>query len=87
VEVDDLAGLDAAIAAGVGRVLLDNFTPGEAAMAVRRAAGRARIEISGGLVPGRLRPYAESGADFLSLGSLTHSARSVDLAMEMEALS
>lgn len=86
VEVDDLAGLREALGCGVGRVLLDNFSPDEAACAVSEAAGRARIEVSGGLRPGALRAFADSGAEFLSLGSLTHSARAVDISLEVEAL-
>src|SRR5204862_7936161 len=67
VEVEDLAGAEEAVRAGVGRVLLDNFTPPRVAEAVRAVAGRARIEVSGGLKPGSLRAFAEAGRDFLSL--------------------
>lgn len=84
VEVDDLAGLEEALAAGAGRILLDNFEPPDVAVAVRRTAKRALIECSGGLKPGGLRAYAEAGADFLSLGCLTHSAPAVDISLEME---
>lgn len=86
VEVEDLAGIEEALRAGVGRVLLDNFTPQRVAEAVKVIAGRARIEVSGGLEPGRLRAYAEAGVDYLSIGRLTHSAPAVDIAMEMETL-
>jgi nicotinate-nucleotide pyrophosphorylase (carboxylating) len=68
---------------GAGRILLDNFSPGQTAEAVRRVAGRARVECSGGLRPGNLRTYAEAGADFLSLGWLTHSAPAADLSLEI----
>ena len=44
------------------------------------------VEVSGGLIPGQLRAYAESGADFLSIGRLTHSAPAVDLSLEVEPL-
>jgi len=84
VEVDDLAGVEEALRAGVGRLLLDNFTPEQVAEAVARIAGRARIEVSGGLRPGRLRAFAEAGAHELSLGALTHSAPAVDIAFDME---
>jgi nicotinate-nucleotide pyrophosphorylase (carboxylating) len=87
IEVDDLEGLREALDAGAGRVLLDNFTPEETAQAVTLAGGRAKIECSGGLSVGGLRPYARSGADSLSLGSLTHSVRAVDLSLELELLS
>ena len=84
VEVDDLDQLDAALAAGAGRILLDNFTPEQAGRAIRRIAGRALVECSGGLRPGGLRAYADAGADFLSLGWLTHSATAADLSLEIE---
>jgi nicotinate-nucleotide pyrophosphorylase (carboxylating) len=83
VEVDTLDELDAALAAGVGWILLDNMEPEQVRKAVRRAAGRARLEVSGGLRPGRLRAYAETGVDRLSLGRLTHGARSKDLALDI----
>lgn len=86
VEVDDFEGLEEALACGVGRILLDNFRAEDAARAVGRIAGRAKVEISGGLVPGRLRAFAEAGAEYLSLGSLTHSARAVDLSLDVEML-
>ena len=69
----------------MGRLLLDNFTPGRVAEAVKAIAGRASIEVSGGLKAGNLRSYAEAGADFLSLGSLTHSARADDIALDMDS--
>jgi len=84
VEVEDLEGLRQALEAGAGRILLDNFTPEKAAEGVRIAKGRAAVECSGNLRPGFLRPYAEAGADFLSLGCLTHSAPASDLTMEIE---
>jgi nicotinate-nucleotide pyrophosphorylase (carboxylating) len=84
VEVEDLAGVQEALRAGVGRLLLDNFTPAAVADAVKVIAGRASIEVSGGLRPDNLRAYAEAGADFLSLGSLTHSAPAVDIALDLE---
>jgi len=84
VEVADLGGLDEAIAAGAGRALLDNLSVEQVRTAVRRAAGRIVLEASGGLRPGALRPYAETGVDFLSLGYLTHSSRAMDLALDLE---
>ena len=87
VEVSVLAELREAIAAGAGRVLLDNMDPDMMAEAVRVAGGRVVLEASGGLRPGNLRRVAETGVDFLSLGWLTHSAPSADLAMELETQS
>src|SRR5439155_19206440 len=82
VEVDDLDGVEEALAAGAGRLLLDNFSVEKVASAVRLIGGRAKVEVSGGLRPGRLRSYADAGADFLSIGGLTHSAPAVDLSLE-----
>jgi nicotinate-nucleotide pyrophosphorylase (carboxylating) len=84
VEVVDLAGVEEALRAGVGRLLLDNFTAERVAEAVKAIAGRAKVEVSGGLKPGKLRAYAEAGVDYLSLGSLTHSAPAVDIALDMD---
>ncbi len=75
-----------AIAAGAGRVLLDNMDLSSLRRAVEIADGRIILEASGGLRPGRLREVAECGVDFVSLGWLTHSVVAADLAMEMETL-
>ncbi len=83
VEVENLAELDIVLAAGVGWVLLDNFDVATVREAVRRTAGRAKLEASGGMSPGRLRPYAEAGVQRISLGALTHGARAVDIALEL----
>jgi nicotinate-nucleotide pyrophosphorylase (carboxylating) len=84
VEVANLVQLDEACAAGAGRALLDNFTVEQVRAAADRARGRIVLEASGGLAPGRLRPYAEAGVDFLSLGYLTHSSRAMDFALDLE---
>ena len=77
--------MEEAIRAGAKRVLLDNMEPEVLRRCVRRAAGRARLEASGGLRPGRLREVAETGVDFLSLGWLTPSSPCADVALELEA--
>lgn len=82
IEVDSLDEFDLALAAGAGWILVDNMDPESVREAVRRAAGRARIEASGGLRPGLLRGYAEAGADRLSLGLLTHGVRAVDIGLD-----
>jgi nicotinate-nucleotide pyrophosphorylase (carboxylating) len=82
-EVDDLVEFDVALAAGVGWILLDNFTPEMVRTAAQRSGGRARLEVSGGLAPGRLRAFAEAGVDRLSIGLLTHGARAVDVALDL----
>ncbi len=76
IEVRTRAELDEALACGAKHLLLDNLTPQEAAAWVRDIAGRATVEISGGVTLDNVRAYAESGADFVSAGAITHSARS-----------
>ncbi|MCU0229783.1 MAG: carboxylating nicotinate-nucleotide diphosphorylase [Acidobacteria bacterium] len=83
VEVETLSELDEALAAGAGWILLDNMPLDAIREAVRRGAGRARLEVSGGLRPGALRPVAETGVDRLSLGALTHGARAMDVALDV----
>jgi nicotinate-nucleotide pyrophosphorylase (carboxylating) len=85
-EVGTVDGLEEAIEAGAGRVLLDNMSPAALRECVRRAGGRVVLEASGGLKPGGLREVAATGVDCLSLGWLTHSVRAADLAMDLEAL-
>ena len=82
IEVDTLEQLDDALAADAEFVLLDNMTPAQVQTAVRRTAGRARIEVSGGVTLGNVRAYAETGVDDISVGSLTHSARAVDIGLD-----
>lgn len=86
VEVDDLAQLEEALAAGADEILLDNFTPEECFKAVARrdeVSPKTRLESSGGLTLDRARAYAESGVDFLSVGGLTHSSAALDLGMDL----
>jgi nicotinate-nucleotide pyrophosphorylase (carboxylating) len=84
VEVTDLPQLDEAISAGAGAVLLDNMSPEQVAGAVSRAGGKAVLEASGGITLENIRAYAETGVDLISVGALTHSARSADLSLEVE---
>jgi nicotinate-nucleotide pyrophosphorylase (carboxylating) len=84
VEVENLAEVDEALQAGVPRMLLDNFTTFDIREAVRRIGGRAEIEISGGVTLARLPELATTGAKFVSIGALTHSAPSADLSLELE---
>ena len=84
VEVETIAELDEAIAAGARAVLLDNFTTYDLRRAVERVAGRAEVEVSGGVTRDRLPEIASTGADFVSIGALTHSAPAVDLSFELE---
>lgn len=86
VEVETLAELDEALAAGATAVLLDNFSTYDARRAVERVAGRAHVEVSGGVTRERLAELATTGADAVSIGALTHSAPAVDLSFELEPL-
>ncbi len=83
VEVQDLAGLAEAIAAGADIVLLDNMDEATLAAAVRLAAGRVRLEASGGMTLDRVARVAATGVDFISVGALTHSAPAVDIHMKI----
>jgi nicotinate-nucleotide pyrophosphorylase (carboxylating) len=84
VEVETLAELDEALAAGATSVLLDNFTTYDLRRAVEHVAGRARLEVSGGVTRERVPEIASTGADTVSVGALTHSAPAVDLSFELE---
>lgn len=79
IEVRTLAELDEALACGAKHLLLDNLMPDEARQWITRIAGRATTELSGGITLETARAYAEAGADYLSAGAITHSARSVDI--------
>lgn len=86
IEVRTLEELSLALAAGAERVLLDNMAPEEVRRAVALVAGRATLEVSGGVTLASVRAYAETGVQFISVGALTHSAPAVDLAMRIFAL-
>jgi nicotinate-nucleotide pyrophosphorylase (carboxylating) len=81
VEVESLAELQEALAAGGKRILLDNFDLEGLREAVRISAGRARLEASGGVDLSTLRAIAETGVDDISVGGLTKDVRAVDLSM------
>lgn len=82
VECDTLAQVEEALAVGATSILLDNMTPADMTEAVRLTAGRATLEASGGLTLGRARDAAVTGVDYLSVGALTHSARSLDIGLD-----
>jgi nicotinate-nucleotide pyrophosphorylase (carboxylating) len=84
VEAQSLDQVNEALAAGADIVLLDNMTTPEIVEAVRRCAGRAKTEISGGVTLARIPELAATGADYVSVGALTHSAPAVDLSLEIE---
>ena len=84
IEVRTRAELDEAIANGAKHLLLDNVTPPQAAEWIRHIAGRAVVELSGGITLDTIRAYAESGPDFISAGAITHSATAVDISFRLE---
>jgi nicotinate-nucleotide pyrophosphorylase (carboxylating) len=83
VEADTVGQACALIDAGAQLVLLDNMPPDELRAVVRYAAGRARLEASGGLSLATAREVAETGVDYLAVGALTHSAPVLDIGLDM----
>ena len=84
VETQTLEEVREALAAGVEIIMLDNFDDAAVRVAIREIAGRARTELSGMMTLDRVQRLAESGADAVSVGALTHSARAADLSLELE---
>jgi nicotinate-nucleotide pyrophosphorylase (carboxylating) len=84
IEVRTRAELEEALSCGARHLLLDNLTPAEAAGWIRVIAGRATAELSGGITLDSARAYAEAGADFVSVGAITHSAVAVDINFRLE---
>lgn len=84
IEVRTRPELDEALSWGATKLLLDNLTPAQAKDWVRIIGGRATVELSGGITLDTVRAYAESGADYISVGALTHSARAVDIHFRLE---
>ena len=88
VEVRSMAELNEALAASeakglkLERLLLDNFSPAQVKEAVAHVAGRLPLEASGGIDLSNLRAYGEAGVDFVSMGALTHSVKSLDLSLK-----
>jgi nicotinate-nucleotide pyrophosphorylase (carboxylating) len=83
VEAETLDDVRAAIGAGVNRILLDNMSLGQLREAVAIVGGRVETEASGGITLDNLRAVGETGVDFVSLGALTHSAKSLDVSLEV----
>ncbi len=82
VEIDGLGQLEEALKYGPDVVMLDNFSLDDLAEAVRRAAGRAVLEASGGVTLETVRAIAETGVDVISVGALTHSASVLDIGLD-----
>ncbi|WP_121149104.1 carboxylating nicotinate-nucleotide diphosphorylase [Microbacterium sp. AG1240] len=83
VEVDRLDQIDAVLAAGIGTIMLDNFSLDDLRAGVERVAGRVTVEASGGVNLETVRAIAETGVDVISVGALTHSARALDLGLDI----
>lgn len=83
VEAETLEQVAEALEAGVERILLDNMTSAQVAEAVALVGGRAELEASGGVSLATVRAYAVAGVDFISVGALTHSARSLHVSLEV----
>ena len=86
IEVRTRAELEEALQAGATHLLLDNFDPATAAELVRLIDGRAKVEISGGVTLQNVRAYAQTGADYVSSGAITHSAVAVDISFRCQSI-
>jgi nicotinate-nucleotide pyrophosphorylase (carboxylating) len=86
VEAQTLDEVDAAVNAQADVILVDNMSIDEIRQAVSRVQGQAKIEISGGVTLDRIPLLATTGADFVSVGGLTHSAPAADISFEIEPL-
>lgn len=84
IEVRTRVELEEALTGGVTHLLLDNLSVEEAAEQIRWIAGRAKVELSGGITLENIRAYAETGADFISSGAITHSAAAVDISFRLD---
>ncbi|QCQ16407.1 carboxylating nicotinate-nucleotide diphosphorylase [Microbacterium sp. RG1] len=84
VEVDRLDQIDDVLAAGVGTIMLDNFSIEDLRRGVEQIAGRAIVDASGGVTLETVRRIAETGVDVISVGALTHAARGLDLGLDID---
>ncbi|GAA3336875.1 carboxylating nicotinate-nucleotide diphosphorylase [Curtobacterium pusillum] len=84
VEVDRIDQIEPVVAAGVDTIMLDNFTPSELEAGIALVAGRALVEASGGVSLDTVAAIAATGVDVISVGALTHSARALDLGLDID---
>ena len=84
VECDRIDQVRVAVSAGATMVLLDNMTPDEVRTCVREVAGRCLVEVSGNVTLDSLAAYADTGADYVSSGALTHSAKQIDIGLDID---
>lgn len=83
IEVRNMSELEEVMSiGGIDRIMLDNFTPEQTKAAVKRIDGKYETESSGGITFDTLRPYAETGVDFISVGALTHSVKGLDMSFK-----
>ncbi|MFA6795058.1 MAG: carboxylating nicotinate-nucleotide diphosphorylase, partial [Proteiniphilum sp.] len=83
IEVRDLQELETVLRiGGVDRIMLDNFSPELTRRAVQIVDGRVELESSGGITFDTIRSYAETGVDFISVGAITHSVKSLDMSLK-----
>lgn len=86
VEVDTLGQIPMALEGGAEVILLDNMPAADVRRAVDLIKGRALIEVSGGVTLATVRDYAAAGADFISIGALTHSAPAADISLDLSSV-
>ncbi|MGU3409838.1 carboxylating nicotinate-nucleotide diphosphorylase [Microbacterium sp. M1A1_1b] len=86
VEVDRIDQIEPVVAAGVDTIMLDNFTPDMLVEGIRVVGGRALVEASGGVSLDTVAAIAATGVDVISVGALTHSARALDLGLDMDVV-
>ena len=85
IEVSSLASVQEAVEAGADAILLDNMTLEEMRGGVKAAKGKVVLEASGGINLATVRQVAETGVDLISIGALTHSAKALDMSLQLEA--
>lgn len=86
VEVKNLKELREVLKLGIKRIMLDNMKVKEVRKAVTIAKGTTKLEVSGGINLRNVRRFAEAGVDYISIGALTHSAKALDISMEIQQL-
>jgi nicotinate-nucleotide pyrophosphorylase (carboxylating) len=85
IEVRDEHELDLVLAkGGVDRIMLDNFSPARISEVLKRIPKNIEVEASGGITKDTLLEYAKTGVDFISIGALTHSFKSLDMSLKAD---
>ena len=81
-EIEDAISASLKLGIPIERILLDNFSPNKVSKAVERYSHLVSLEASGGITPTNVRDYGETGVDFVSMGYMTHSVKSLDLSLK-----